>query len=350
MSQPLAPRGEGGESEALSDPAAATAAITAALASLSPALELLERFHHRNRNQHRTSRWWAPADMLRRHMRKMLGELEAALGEAERRERKRARTAAGVTMKKGKEKDEHMGGRRKESGGLGEELMEVVVKRATYLRGQLGPGAYLAFTQLAADRQFAHLGLMLLGVLAQVDQAVAPFAPTAREAPGTPKQMEMDASLSRRDRDGPVDVSQDQGSDTAMDIDVGVAVSREEVMASIERDQSPKISASTPVPRLPSSSGPTGSAGQAYTRSISLPINPPTHQNSLASQGLATRTEPASKRSSVNPVPETKPKKKKTRKGDEFDDIFGELDGKSKKPKKKKRKKGDEFDDIFGGL
>ncbi|KAL2189028.1 hypothetical protein L209DRAFT_752201 [Thermothelomyces heterothallicus CBS 203.75] len=137
-----------------------------------------------------------------------------------------------------------------------------------------------------------------------------------------------------------------------MDVDVGVAVSREEVMASIERDAGPRTSTSTPTPRITSGSDHTDPAGKAHPRSASLPINTlPTHRISHSSETPTAKTEPASKESSTNPEPAAiKPKKKKAGKGDEFDDIFGGLDSNSKKPKKKKRKRGDEFDDIFSGL
>ena len=261
---------------------------------------------------------------------------------------------------------------------------------------------------MAADRQFAHLGLMLLGVLAQVDQAVAPFAagpggsPDAVEAQGEAAA----GVLSARVGGIKGEDTGDRNWHMAIDTDIGVAVSREEVMLSIEQD--PTL---LPAPPHPS--------GQPHPRSISLPINP--SKRKLPAQTALSKTEPPSKEGSTNPDPEkpnkkarrtgndesysifgssgkdtapalsNPPKEKRTRLGndeepavsnepaistkgspppdkarplqkkkkkarenaggDEFDDIFGSLDdGKSKKPKKKKRKKGDEFDDIFGGL
>lgn len=70
--------------------------------------------------------------MLRRHMRKMLGELEVGVVEAERAARARSRP-----KKKGKKEDGEMGKKEREGpNGL-------VRKRAEYLRWKLGPGAYL---------------------------------------------------------------------------------------------------------------------------------------------------------------------------------------------------------------
>ncbi|KAG7290290.1 hypothetical protein NEMBOFW57_000289 [Staphylotrichum longicolle] len=312
-----------------------TTTLNTAIASLAPALELLERFHHRNKNQHRLSKWWARPTC---------------------------------------------------SGGM-------------------------AFTQLSADRQFAHLGLMLLGVLAQVDQAVAPFAPastssqdeTAEQAPGA-------------DRTAASEQAATEQEDVEMSLvtDMGVAVSREEIMASIEQDSTPTFTQPSTQPTRP------------HPRSISLPTNPPARQikNLIDQTRGGVHTEPASKEPSLDPtkpkrkkparkrgdefdaifgafdrptssrkpsstpapsktepppqaskedsrstVPSlehtpnldpTEPPKKKKKKaregglegaGDEFDDIFGSLDSSKPKTKKKKQKKGgDEFDDIFGGL
>ncbi|KAK4106722.1 hypothetical protein N658DRAFT_520207 [Parathielavia hyrcaniae] len=394
-------------------PAVDPAILSLAIASLAPALELLERFHHRNKNQHRIAKWWAQADMLRRHVRKMLGELEAAVEPAEKAARAKERQRVKGTGK---------GKSQKLVEAVGEENMqaEVLRKRAGYLRWRLGPGAFLAFTQLSADRQFAHLGLMLLGVLAQVDKVIAPFAPPQRETVDEETREQAAAAAEvAAGKDSAVGADDDTMMET--DTDMGVAVSRDEIMASIERDPAP-----TPIPSetLP----PTEQAAKGddmHPRSISLPINShPSPIRQPLNQTRAAKTEPASKEPSITPAvvpskPKTKKvhkskddrvdgisgsvrrplaskptppatadtpaeepsskessapgpgaalklnkKKKKARddeaggggggngsaKGDNFDNIFASLDAKSKKPKKKKRKKGDEFDDIFGGL
>ena len=249
---------------------------------------------------------------------------------------------------------------------------------------------FRAFTQLAADRQFAHLGLMLLGVLAQVDHAVAPFAP------GLPDDVVV---VEMADAAPVVGAVADQ--DTEMEpaaSDMGVAVSRDEIMASIEWDPTaPRTTSSTPAQPQQRPLPP---------RSTSLPTRRVRELVTAQTRG-GVKTEPASKQPSLTPsFPPAKPPKKKKR-GDEFDDIFSSLDttaattstkptnpvsaskdpssadmagsenptkkkartgpaegdafdgifgsldssSSSKKPKKKKRKKGgDEFDDIFGGL
>ena len=97
-----------------------------------------------------------------------------------------------------------------------------------------------------------------------------------------------------------------------MTIGIGIAISREEFMASIEQDL-------TLTPNPSSTKGPPS----AIAVHLNHPASKETKKDQLGEAG-----------------------------GDNFDDIFGSLNSSnSKKPKKKKRKKGrDEFDDIFGGL
>ncbi|KAL2015604.1 hypothetical protein VTK56DRAFT_5183 [Thermocarpiscus australiensis] len=325
------------------------ALLNNALSSLSPALEILERFHHRNKNQHRLSKWWAQADMLRRHVRKMLVYLDGAVEEAEKLARVRQRK----TMK------------RKEGGGAASGYRDgdgsvdgnaEIRRRAEYLRWKLGPGAYLAFTQLSADRQFAHLGLMLLGVLAQVDAALAPFAPSPAADGEPPEDFPQQAgalgSSNPQEASRPSLLDQDRNTATDTDTDMGVAVSREDLLLmSIEQAQEEEedltrskptrqqsIIAQTPdemgTPDIPSN-------GPAETRAASQSQGPARSdggsEEGRASQGQGKQAE-------------KKKEKKKKAGGDEFDDIFGSLET-SRRPKKKKRKKGgDEFDDIFGSL
>ncbi|KAK0623215.1 hypothetical protein B0T14DRAFT_515596 [Immersiella caudata] len=153
----------------------------------------------------------------------------------------------------------------------------------------LGRGCYLSFTQLTADRQFAHLGLMLLGVLAQVEKAVSVYAPVE-----SGKGMEGEAMQIYKGVSIP---------------DVGIPISRDTMGLPVERSEYP----------LPARQ----------------PGDQPRETVEISSPKDADR-------------PKTK-KKKKASEGDEFDDIFGGLEKTSKRPKKK-RKKGDEFDDIFNGL
>jgi hypothetical protein len=138
----------------------------------------------------------------------------------------------------------------------------------------------------------------------------------------------------------------DTATDTNMDLDMGVAVSREEVMASIEQE------------------GNTAAHDAISSLPRKLPVQLQRERNRTSSRQTSTAADAkadvaASKEtknstdvSAAGLVKSEKAQEKK-RVGDEFDDIFRALDKSSsnkKAPKKKKRKKGDEFDDIFGGL
>lgn len=171
-----------------------------------------------------------------------------------------------------------------------------------------------AFSQLTADRQFAHLGVFLLGVLGEVDAAVGLFV----GAEG--KQRERETAS-----------ADDGGAAVPVGEEMDVAAKEEEMGVAVVR----------------------GEMGVAVARG-----------------GTIIEEEREEK---VNVV-----KKKKKARGDEFDDIFGALEGKllakrlkrekargdgvddvfgvlagtapAKRAKKKRKVNGDEFDDIFGGL
>ncbi|KAI1417841.1 hypothetical protein F5Y13DRAFT_63175 [Hypoxylon sp. FL1857] len=127
----------------------------AALDKLQPLQPILRGFNHRNRNQHRRSAWWAPFGMLRRHVDKLVDELLDA-----------AAAANAAAKSKGKKR------KRDNDDGRAEKKARGHVK---WLRDVLVPKCYLAFSQLTADNQFATLGVVLLGALAQVNAACVPL-------------------------------------------------------------------------------------------------------------------------------------------------------------------------------
>lgn len=64
--------------------AAALAQLQTTLHALTTASGILQGFAHRNKNQHRGTRWWGPFGMLSRGVRnKLLPDLEAAVRRAE---------------------------------------------------------------------------------------------------------------------------------------------------------------------------------------------------------------------------------------------------------------------------
>ncbi len=85
--------------------------------------------------------------------------------------------------------------------------------------GDSAPGTDVrtrAFTQLAADNQYAHLGLALLGALAQVHAAVAPLVPAPSEEEGGGGLSSTRGAVAGL------------GGDVQEGADLGVAVSRSE--------------------------------------------------------------------------------------------------------------------------
>lgn len=107
-------------------------ALQPVLDRLAPALEILDGFHHRNKNQHRLSKWWAQLDMLRRATRKLALDLQASI-------RDRPPSPSQAAKRRKKLKAAAGGG----GGGGGGGADERLGLRAGHLRGQLVPRAYL---------------------------------------------------------------------------------------------------------------------------------------------------------------------------------------------------------------
>ncbi|KAK3380325.1 hypothetical protein B0T24DRAFT_190601 [Lasiosphaeria ovina] len=290
-------------------------ALRQTIAALAPALEILDRFHHRNRNQHRLSRWWAEADMLRRHAHKLLAAAEARRGALEAAAA--AAAAAAATRRKKKQ-------RRVED----EPCERDLGVRAGFVCAQLVPRAYLAFTQLAADRQFAHLGLMLLGILAQIDAAAVPFAPkppspdTSLSSPSHSRRAAA-AATAQPDRAAATKAASPTGTGMVHSHDTGEAVSRDAVTAMLlgavpaeTRPRSPPSQPNTTMlSRLPPAGQPNDNDDDDEPRNTAAVIAAASGINSSSSKDVDRMTK-------------KKKKKKKDPKrggGDEFDDIFGSL-------------------------
>lgn len=165
-----------------------------------------------------------------------------------------------------------------------------------------------AFTQVAADRQFAQLGLALIGVLAQVEAAIAPFFGTGSD---TDTFDEVDRPGVAHAVGARGDVSVASGSlapPPSLGDDLGVAISRDElddeVIASKDKTDSP-------LPR-------PSSRKEEKRGTVSKP-------EKSKSDGRLPRK-----------IQDTEPWRTVLKDG--------------KKAKKKKRKGGDEFDDLFSSL
>ena len=188
------------------------------------------------------------------------------------------------------------------------------------------PPSNSAFSQLAADNQFATLGIVLLGVLAQIRAAcvklVGDSAAAAAVVPPPP------AGVKRPDTESPVVAAADN-------LKGGAVVSREEA----ERQRRGKqgaagktplpssIPSSTPRPSLTSSSAApraerskredSGGVDSVET-AITTSTKRPRAQTEEGARGKEQDTEHAQ-------PPPTKKKKKKRKGGDEFDNLFKSL-------------------------
>lgn len=274
--------------------------LQGSLSRLATAVHILDGFAHRNKNQHRGTRWWGPFAMLRANVSKVLPDLEGAV---QRAEVLSAPAFSGAAAKR----------RKTERGGGGhvavkQPELDRVVERARWIHDVVGAKAYVAFTQVAADRQFAQLGLALIGVLAQVEAAIAPFVGTG---PDTDTVDELDRPGVAHTVGARGDVAVALGSlapSPGLGDDLGVAISRDEID---HEDIASKDEIDLPLPR-------PSSRKEEKRGTVSKP------EKSKADGRLPRKSQ------------DTEPQR------------TGLKDG--KKVKKKKRKGGDEFDDLFSSL
>ena len=106
------------------------------LEKLLPVQQLLHLTVHRNKNQHRITKWWGNLQLLRRNVKRLVEILSSK--EAEYRREK-----------------------------------EALLKMASWMETEIIPRVYLSFSAVVADNQYASLGLMLMGCLARVNACVS---------------------------------------------------------------------------------------------------------------------------------------------------------------------------------
>lgn len=197
-----------------------------------------------------------------------------------------------------------------------------------------------AFTQVTADRQFAHLGLMLLATLAQVDHAVSPFAPGPGDGDNDePEELAGSSTIPTDQKDKAKANNTSIGPQHPTGEDIGVAISRDEFMAasghsvktSIEVDIEMDID--TPKQRT----------------KLDLEDYEDTREITITKRKKRTREEDQ-EQSIVDIEKNFKVSATKvTTKTTSSSSTTTMIKEKKKKPRKKE-KAGDEFDDIFGGL
>ncbi|KAI1144090.1 hypothetical protein F5Y05DRAFT_407490 [Hypoxylon sp. FL0543] len=270
---------------------AATNEYEEALDRLQPLQPVLRGFNHRNRNQHRRAAWWGPFGMLRRHVDKLADELvDSAASRSKSKKRKRG--------------DDDEGGRAEKK----------VRDHVKWLRDVLVPKCYLAFSQLTADNQFAALGVVLLGSLAQVHAVCVRLAgDAAQEQGGTSSAPEQASSI------GPMTFPKESS---------GAGSSSAEPLVRLSRDGAPET---------PGLQGGGVVSRDAVARAERL----------RAKDVRPKEESPAGKEHSRDDDDGATPVERQQKGGSRVSDG---LSAKPPKKKKKPKKGGDEFDDLFKGL
>lgn len=116
--------------------------LQASLTRLATAAHILDGFVHRNKNQHRGTRWWGPFDMLRRNVRKILPDLEDV---AQRAEVLSTAAAAAAALSSGaaKRKKADKGGRAAAAAAAARQPeLDRVAQRAQWVHDVVGARAY----------------------------------------------------------------------------------------------------------------------------------------------------------------------------------------------------------------
>ncbi|KIW47208.1 uncharacterized protein PV06_02800 [Exophiala oligosperma] len=133
---------------------------------------LLDQIWTRNKNQHRTQPWWKCLGMLRKALTKLalLDDKEIRFRPTTTSDGKNDSTATSVDAKAVR--------LRFEQEALVKKERDVWVE---WIRETLLPRSYVAFTSLVSDTQFANLGMVLVGVLADVTGVVG--EPTSTTIP-----------------------------------------------------------------------------------------------------------------------------------------------------------------------
>ncbi|RYP77302.1 hypothetical protein DL769_003451 [Monosporascus sp. CRB-8-3] len=295
-----------------------------ALDELLPLRPVLAGFNHRNGNQHRGARWWGAFGMLRRHIGKLADDLDVAAA----RFAKMLSSSSSITNANTGNNCSSNKKKRKRDGG-GEETAGLTTipalaradERAKWLRDALVPKCYLAFSQLAADNQFATLGVVLLGVLAQVhaactrlvgeaaEPASAPLAEAVSTSSfGTPTTTLGPSPITSRSSGGNPAPATVAGKEPG-----GTVVSRAEVARAEKRRRK----------QQQQQQGEEGSASQPPR-----PSRASEDRAGSTSMMVTTREEKEKARDAEErprlPT-QKKTKKKKTKKGDEFDNLFKSL-------------------------
>ncbi|KAI9641558.1 RNase MRP subunit [Ciborinia camelliae] len=171
--------------------------------------QLLHLTHHRNKNQHRLSKWYISFGILRRQVARLLSIVPEFVIESQSR---------GKVKGKARERRE-----REEK-----ELQSLV----RFIGGNVVPGCYLstanggvdrAFSQLVADNQYASLGLMLMGCLARFYKVLGALKVLTAE-----EIAERDGTVKETARVNEPEIGEDLGEKIVRDIPTSVVTEDDE--------------------------------------------------------------------------------------------------------------------------
>ena len=113
-------------------------------ATLQHLSDILHLFHHRNHNQHRRSIWWRHFSVFRKHVSKLVADLEDL--------KEVPPTQLARIQKKARD----------------QQTRTTMERNLVFWRDVLVPKWQHAFSQVIADGRFAVLGLTLIAILAEV--------------------------------------------------------------------------------------------------------------------------------------------------------------------------------------
>ncbi|KAI0971128.1 hypothetical protein F4678DRAFT_433807 [Xylaria arbuscula] len=336
-----------------------------ALSRLEPLQPVLTGLAHRNRNQHRRVAWWRHFGMLRRNCARLVEDLIAAVAAARKSAVRAAKTAKAEGKKRRREElvtGVRTSGDDVAARGAGAvvEINGNVERHATWVRDVLAPKCYLAFSQLTADPQFASLGVVLLGVLGQI-QAACDIAAPIQPSP-SPSAQDISAAAEYRSSNienvTPTITTPKAGSADAISSSEPVPVRNESEVALAGKNA--EIGGGKAISRADverASAQQRKKAKDAKTekdRDSKIAVAPSDRAKSSApaEMSAATTSLPSSKRqvSGRGEGEVSRPTKKTKTATVTRDENKSASEDKDKKKKKKKGKKGDEFDDLFKGL
>ncbi|KAI1735541.1 hypothetical protein F4680DRAFT_301903 [Xylaria scruposa] len=342
-----------------------------ALSRLEPLQPVLAGLAHRNHSQHRRAAWWRYFGMLRRSCAKLVESLVVAIAAAHRTAARAAKAARAKSRKRRREELASGAPVTVTAVGASDALvvqgsrsqMEIITSHATWLHDVLAPKCYLAFSQLAADNQFAALGVVLLGILAQVKAACDCVASGPADPLLPPSVGKISAATAERKPlgvEGPSIVAENGSTAAVLALDSritasetplapegqqesqkeatggtgGKAISREDVERAAEQRKRKETKKAEDIqPTTKTSHAKVSTPAKEETSTLSgkrrqVPSAQVDNGDEGARPAKKMKTAQVTKekaRSESNDNDKNKKKKKKVKKSDEFDDLFKDL-------------------------